>query len=121
MKQATAEWSPYLKNIWNNEVVASRLFPDNLKLADISPVFKKNDATKVSNNRPVSVLPTVSKIFERLMHSQISSNFDQILSPLLCGYRKGYNTQTALLSLVEKWKEILDKKRILSSNFNGLI
>ena len=44
------------------------------------------------------------------MHSQISSHFDQILSPLLCGYRKGYNTQTALVSLVEKWKEILDKK-----------
>ena len=81
-----------------------------MKLADITPIFKKDNATQVKNYRPVSVLPTVSKIFERLMHIQIKNYIDAYLSPFLCGYRKGYNTQTALLSLIEKWKDTLDKK-----------
>ena len=42
-------------------------FPQTLKLADITPVYKKEDSTKVKNYRPVSVLSIVSKIFEQLM------------------------------------------------------
>ena len=49
------------------------------------------------------VLPTISKVFQRLMHHQVSEYIDN-LSPFLCGYRKGFNTQTALWSLLEKWK-----------------
>ena len=62
------------------------------------------------NYRPVSVLPTVTKIFERLMWKQLNEHINQFLSPFLCGYRTGFSTQTALLSLIEKWKIILDKK-----------
>ena len=49
-----------------------KIFPTNLKLADISPIFKKYDTTLVKNYRPVIVLPVVSKIFERIMHKQIT-------------------------------------------------
>ena len=49
-------------------------------------------------------------MFERLMHEQISFHVDQILSPYVCGYRKGFSTQHALLSLIEKWKKVLDNK-----------
>ena len=56
---------------------------------------------------PVSVLPSVSKIFERIIQNQFSSYIDEFLSPYLCGYRKGFNTQYALLSLIEKWKKTL--------------
>ena len=52
----------------------------------------------------------MSKVSERLMHRQVSEYIDKHLSPFLCGYRKGFNTQTALLSLLEKWKSTLDKK-----------
>ena len=86
------------------------MFPQSLKLADVTPVYKKSDPTLVSNYRPISVLPTMSKVFERLMHHQVSEYIDKHLSPFLCGYRKGFNTQTALLSLLEKWKSTLDKK-----------
>ena len=85
-------------------------FPQNLNLIDVVPVFKKCDPTCAKNYRPISVLPTVSKAFERLMHDQITGYMDAHLSKHLCGYRKGFNTQTALLSLIEKWKSILDKK-----------
>ena len=73
-------------------------------------VYKKKDPTLVENYRRVSVLPSVSKIFERIIQKQFSNFVDQFLSPYLCGYRKGYNTQYALLSLIEKWKKELDNK-----------
>ena len=85
-------------------------FPQNLELADVVLVFKKCDPTCAKNYRPISVLPTVSKVFERLMHDQITTYVDAHLSKHLCGYRKGFNAQTALLFLIEKWKSILDKK-----------
>ena len=93
-----------------NKTVLTGNFPNELKLADVTPVFKKENPLKSKNYRPVSVLPVVSKIFERIMHKQMSLYVDNFLSPYVCGYRKGFSTQQALLSLIEKWKNILDKK-----------
>ena len=97
-------------DIWNIQIVRNKIFPTNLKLADISPIFKKDDATLVKNYRPVSVLPVVSKIFERIMHKQITVYIEKYLSPFLYGFRKGFNTQHALMALIEKWKQSLDEK-----------
>ena len=44
------------------------------------------------------------------MHDQISQHINSFLTPYLCGYRKGFSTQQALLSLIEKWKIVLDSK-----------
>ena len=54
-----------LQKIWNSEILGKQYFPQNLKLADITPAFK--DPTLAENYRPVSVLPTVSKVFERII------------------------------------------------------
>ena len=62
--------SPILANIWNEEILLNKNFPENLKLVDLSPVFKKKDKTFVEIYRPVSVLPTVSKILERIMQKK---------------------------------------------------
>ena len=85
-------------------------FPENLNLADITPVLKKKDPLDKPNYRPVSVLPPVSKFFERLLQKQINEQMKNKLSPYLCGYRKGFSTQYALLSLIERSKKILDEK-----------
>ena len=76
----------------------------------MSLIFKKKDKTFVENYRPVNVLPRVSKIFERIMQKQISDYIGKFLSPFLCGYRKGFSTQYALLTLIERWKFCLDKQ-----------
>ena len=94
--------------IWNEEVIQNKKFPANLKLADISPIFKKLESIFVKNYRPVSVLPVVSKLFERLMQKQTNDFIEKHLSPDLCGYRKGYNCQYALLCMIEQWKMSLD-------------
>ena len=98
-----------LQLLFNNAISNSE-FPENLKLADVTPVFKKKDPLDKTNYRPVSVLPPVSKIFERLMQKQINEHIKNKLSPYLCGYRKGFSTQYALLSIIERWKKILDEK-----------
>ena len=110
MKNSSDVCTKALSNVWNSEILENHNFSCKLKLADITPVHKKNDTTLVENYRPVSVLPTVSKIFERIIQKQFSSHVDKFLSPYLCGYRKGFNTQYALLSLIEKWKKTLDNK-----------
>ena len=93
-----------------NEILRTGNFPDKLKLADITSVFKKNSPIEKKNYRLVSVLLVVSKIYERIMQKQITLFAEVLLSPYLCGYRKGLSTQRELLSLIERWKRILDEK-----------
>ena len=110
LKESEVICSNYLLNIWNDEIVEQNGFPAELKLADIRPTFKNGDSTLCKNYRPISVLPVISKVFERLMQDQILEHIDCQLSPYLCGYRKGYSTQRALIRLIEKWKTSLDNK-----------
>ena len=108
LKEVSDICSPALNDIWNNEIITQKSFPNNLKLADVTPVFKKEDTSLLENYRPVSVLPVVSKIYERIM--QILEPIDKHLYPHLCGCRKGHSTQAALISMLEKWKLSIDNK-----------
>ena len=78
------------------------IFPQNLKTADVLPTHKKKHKSDIENYRTISILPTLSKIYERCMYDQMYKNFDQILSKYECGFRRGYNTQHCLLVMVEK-------------------
>ena len=57
----------------------------------------------------MSILPVMSKIYERLMYDQMYKYFDQIFSKFQCGFRKGFSTQNCLLYMIENWKESLDQ------------
>ena len=98
-----------LLNIINN-CISNNTFDEGMKNADLTPVHKKDKDTDEKTYRPVSGLPAGSKIFERIMHKQIGGYIEKFLSPFLCGYRKNYSSQHALLALIEKWRIILDKK-----------
>ena len=111
LKESSEICKEYLLKIWNDEILENQSFPDELKLADITPIFKKEDATLPKNYRPVSVLPSVSKVFERIMQKQLLQYIETFLSPYMCGYRKGFSAQMALISLLEKWKTALDEKK----------
>ena len=84
-------------------------FPSILRNATITPVFKKGDRNSKDNYRPVSMLPNVSKMFERCIFCQLSNFMDQFLSKYQCGFRKSYSTQYCLLAMLEKWKSAVDK------------
>ena len=70
-----------LAKIWNTEIISNEKFPSQLKLADITPLFKKLDNVSKENYRPVSLLPLVSKIFERVMQEQMIAFIGDHLSP----------------------------------------
>ena len=85
-----------------NKSIECCSFPNKLKLADISPVFKTGDKNEKSKYRPVSILPAISKIYERLLFYQINNYFDLKLSTYQCGFRKGFSAQHCLLLMLEK-------------------
>ena len=92
-----------------NLCIAEGNFPSNLKNADITPLFKRNDRLLKVNYRPISILPTLSKIYEKVLFSQIYEYFNNILSKFLCGFRKGHSTQHCLLFMLEKLKMALGR------------
>ena len=83
-------------------------YPASLKYADITPIFKKDDKTDKTNYRPISILPNLSKIYERFMQNQMYPYLNQIFSKYQCGFRKGYNAQHCLMATIEKWRKFLD-------------
>ena len=93
-----------------NSSVSSGTFPPNQKLADVSPIFKALDRLTKDNYRPVSILPALSKITERLLFYQIEQYMEGKLSMYQCGFRKGMNAQNCLLFMIEKWRKCLDNK-----------
>ena len=93
-----------------NTTIQECQFPSDLKYANVSPIFKKDDNTDKKNYRPISILPCISKVFERLMFQQIATYTSNILSSHLCGFRKGYNTQHVLMRLKDNLNKSLDRK-----------
>ena len=83
-----------------------------MKYADISTILKPGDILSKSNYRPISILPAVSKIFERIYCSQIEKYIEPFLSIFQCGFRKNFSAQNCILLLIEKWKKCLDKKGV---------
>ena len=81
--------APALNDIWNNEIITQKSFPNNLKLVDVTPVFKKEDASLLKNYRPVIVLPVVSKIYERIMQKQILEFIESLYIPTYMDIEKG--------------------------------
>ena len=89
------------------------MFPNSLKLADVTPLHKKDRKELKEDYRSVSILPTLSKMFERIMFAQISAFFDNVFSKYQCGFRKDYSTQHCNLEMLEKWKNVSAKEKIL--------
>ena len=109
IKESIDILKPTLTKLFNFSVEMQH-FPNDLKYANVTPLFKKNEDIDKTNYRPISILPSISKIFERLMFKQITAFVENKISHYLCGFRKGYNTQHALLRLIDQINKSLDRK-----------
>ena len=87
---------PLLTDIINDSL-KRHIFPDELKLAEVMPLFKKANPFDKTNYRPVSLLSHISKVFERLIYNQINEYIEPFLSKVLNGFRKNHNTVTILI------------------------
>jgi hypothetical protein len=84
-----------------NTCIDSSLFPRTWKTARVSPIPKINNPTCEKDYRPISILPALSKIFERLVNNQIVTYIDEqgLLASGISGYRRGHSTTTVLLRI----------------------
>ena len=103
-----------------NESIKKSTFPSILKIANITSVFKKEYRGSKENYRPVSILPVISKIFEKLLCKQITIFIDPLLSEYQCGFREGFNAQNCLLAMLEKWKSAVDKGKVFDALLTDL-
>ena len=108
-----------LTNIVNHSILSCS-FPDKLKCADISPAFKKGDKFDKENYRPVSLPPTASKVFERILFSQIENYIENYLSNYLCGFRKGHSPQHCLRVMIGNMRRCIDSKGTAASLLTDL-
>ena len=85
--------------------------PEQLKIAKVIPIYKKDNAEILSNYRPVSVLPCFSKILERLMFNRCMDYIDKndILNEKQFGFRKNHSTYMAIIELVDKVTSAVEK------------
>ena len=91
------------------------LFPDSLKMAKLALVFKKDDKMNKNNFRPVNVLPCISKVFEHVYCNQMMMFFNEMLSKFLAAFRKGYNCETVLVTMIEEWKKALSHHKVVGA------
>lgn len=88
-------------------------YPNDMKRAEISPLFKKKDDMLKENYRPVSILVTFSKVFESIISEQLMALFNTIFDDMLCAYRKRYSCDHALIKVVDSWKRALDENKFV--------
>jgi hypothetical protein len=98
------------------------VFPNELKIAKISPIFKGEDKELVMNYRPISVLPVLSKVLERLMYNRLLNYFDQndLLTNKQFGFREQKTTCMAITRLVDQISAKLDSGKVTIGVFIDL-
>lgn len=117
LKQHSDQLSKILASTFNDSV-ASGIYPEHLKEAIVHPIFKGGDPTQLSNYRPISVLPSMNKIFENLLSTRLTKflNKHKFFYKMQYGFRKGSCTEVAVLDLVNDISEVIDQKRKVSGS-----
>ena len=92
------------------------VFSDDAKIASVIPLDQdKPNKNEFSSFKPVSILYTFSKIYEKVVKDQLVSGLDKYLSPFISAHRKGYSTQDVITRLVEEWRERLDNNYVVGA------
>ena len=86
-------------------------FPTRCKIAKLKPIYKKGSKSDPANYRPISLLPLISKVIEKVIHDQMQNYLDnhKILYPYQSGFRSNYSTNSALTYLTNYISEGFDK------------
>ena len=105
---------PVLTHLINLTIKSSE-FPDCLKIARVTPLFKKGDVSDPNNYRPISILPALSKIVEKVLSIQIQNYLDSnnIITQFQYGFRKGKSTTDAISTLLEKLYKNFDEGSVM--------
>ena len=105
-----------------NQVFNTGIFPERLKLAKVIPVFKKGDSKLINNYRPISLLPVISKVLEKIIANQLSKYFEdnKLFHDNQYGLRTGLSTEYATIELTYRIISNMDRNEIPFSIFLDL-
>ena len=120
IKQNVDIFTEYLFHEFEKSLFEKFEYTSLFKFADITPVHKKGSRFEKNNYRPVSILPVLSKVFEKCLYKQISSYFDNIFSKYQCGFSKGFGAQHYLIAMIEKWRDSMDKGKFFGALLTDL-
>ena len=97
-----------------NQSLLTGIFPETLKLAKVAPIFKKDDPHLTDNYRPISLLPVISKVFEKVVFRQVYDYFNDnnLLYKNQYGFRKKHSTELAGLEFHDKIVSELDQSKL---------
>ena len=100
-----------------NLSIETKMFPDILKNAKVTPCFKKGDKTDKTNYRPISILPIISKIIERHISDQVKEylNRHKLLYERQSGFRNNHSCESALTAIIDGWITAIDKNEIVGT------
>lgn len=103
----------YITTIINTSIVTGK-FPTIWKQAAVIPIFKNGDKNDVKNYRPISLLPILSKILEKIVAKQLSTFLEtnRHFSNTQYGFRQKFSTETALITLTNKLYRNIEEKKI---------
>lgn len=118
LKLACNVISPSIASLINKSITSGR-FPNKLKLAKVFPIFKTGKKTDPSNYRPVSILPTLSKIFEKHVNKHLTGYLNKynLIHECQSGFRHKHSCQTALVRLVDQWMKCIDQGDLVGTLF----
>ncbi len=121
VKHVSEEISEYLCKVIDT-IFSTGKFPDFLKMAVVTPVYKSGDNSLFSNYRPISVLPVLSKLVERCLFNRLISfiNKNNLLTDRQFGFRKSHSTIHALTYYYDKLSELLEDNLYVISTFIDL-
>lgn len=111
LKSNKSTMSKVLSDIFNL-CMESGIYPDKLKIARVTPVYKSGNASSLTNYRPVSVLSTINKLFEQILFKRISSflNNNDFFYSQQYGFREKSSTSNAVVEMVNKIQLYLDNR-----------
>ena len=97
-----------------NQYLKMGILPNQLKIAKVVPIFKSGDDTLFTNYRPISLLPSTSKVVERVIFNQLYTYFEtnKLFYGSQYGFRKRHSTEFAALELVDKLLNMMDKGQV---------
>ncbi len=97
-----------------NQMLNTGIFPDQLKLAKVCPIYKKDDEKLFTNYRPISLLPAISKVFEKVIFKQLYDFFqtNKLFYNSQYGFRTQHSTEYAALEVIDRIVTSMDKNDI---------
>ena len=121
LKAIKTEIIPALTCIFNQSLNTG-IFREKLKIVKVIPIHRKGSLNDISNYRPISLLPSKSKILEKLIFKQLSTylNEHKLLYASQYGFRAGHSTELASIELIDRITQDLDKGKVPISIFLDL-